>query len=546
MPTILKDKHYSTETFFIYLLLYLGDFDCLSGAVMVFGMWALPIKNTIPMYVALVPTFLFGWLLELNYRMFQNEADGICDMPLFDGEAPWWTVSIGTVGLQLLYAMYLIQKYDSIKTFKAPIDIMLVAITFLPQLVCIPGIFMGVFAPLYYYLTKVMFALLGFAQICYYYGNSGLPPRKLTQEELGQLNPGKWFMRDMLIGFAMLFYSMCVVIDTVRLTPAGILTLTYLTSFVGDWCTSLVIVLALSATFGFLSNLLVGLSRFLVTGQKEFAAAVFDVNIGHRVNIAMVIFCLEAGLLTVDDETRILNSRSVIFLTVYVILAQVWDMTEQQCHMVANSGETRSTFMYLRVLVFVFTITSIPTLITFKAAAFLSLDIWMLLNASGTIVVLSRAFCSLIELFLGTLAWHVDNHIDKVEDAIYYIRLFKNVTTSVASLMLGYYRLNAPFFSGWYVFRLVLVICEVVGFAKLIVYKEWVAFQNRRKFLKRLDAVPEATEEELRELNDVCSICFAEMNEGKVLQCSHIFHNACLRKWFQLRATCPMCNTAVF
>ena len=339
--------------------------------------------------------------------------------------------------------------------------------------------------------------------------------------------------------FALSFYCLCIMIDFYRLTPNEILSLSYLTSFIGDWCTSLVIVAGLSAMFGCLTNLLVGLSRFLVTGQKEFAAA-FDVNIGGPVNLTMTIFCLEAGLLTVDDETRMQNSKSVLFLTFYVILAQVWDMTGQQCYIVANSGETRTVFAYLRVLLFVFTITSIPTLITFKAATYLQLDVWMLLNASGTVVVLCRAFCSLIELVLGILAWHVDNHLDKVEDAIYFTRLFKNLATSITSLMLGYYRLNAPFFSGWFFVRLVLVICEVIGVAKLIVYREWVGFQNRRKFLKRLDAVPEATEEQLRELDDVCSICFVEMNEGKVLQCSHIFHNACLRKWFQLRTTCPM------
>ena len=507
----------------------------------------LPLNFTIALYIDLATSLPFGWLLELNYRMFQNEADGICDIQWGweYNEAPWWTVSIGTMVLQVLYAMYLIQKYDTIKTFK-PNDILSVVILFVAQMICIPGFFMSIVVPLYYYWTKILFAIIYLGQIAYYFENSGGIDLTKAITKLAQLKPGKWFTRDMLIGSALSFYCVCIVIDVYRLTPSGILTLSYLTSFIGDWCTSLVIVLALSATFGFISNLLVGLSRFLVTGQKEFAAAVFDVNIGHRVNIAMTIFCLEGGLLTVDDETRIENSRSVIFLTIYVILAQVWDMTEQQCYTVANSGETRSTFMYFRVLLFVFTITFIPTLITFKAATFLNLDIWMLLNASGTVMLLCRAVCSLIELFLGTLAWHVDNHIDKVEDAIYFTRLFKNLATGIAALMLGYYRLNAPFFPGWFFLRLVLIICHVIWVVKLVVYKEWVGFQTRRTFLKRLDVVPEATEEQLRELNDVCSICFTEMNEGKVLQCCHIFHKACLRKWFQLRTTCPMCNTVVF
>ena len=477
--------------------------------------------------------------------MYRNEAEGIYNTWWGEIEAPWWTLSLGTIAFQVLYVMYLTQKYDSIKNFKAN-DGWIVAVSLVPHLFCMSAIFISVSAPLYYYFTKILFTAIGFGQICYYYANSALALRKLSKEELDQLKPGRWFMRDLLVGFALSFYCLCIMIDVYRLTPNGILSLSYLTSFIGDWCTSLVIVAGLSAAFGFLSNLLVGLSRFLVTGQKEFAAAVFDINIGGLVNLTMPIFCLESGLLTDDEETRIQHSKSVIFLTFYVILGQVWGMTEQQCYIVANSGETRSVFAYFRVLLFVFTITSIPTLMTFKAATYLQLDVWMLLNASGAIVVLCRAFCSLIELVLGTLAWHVDNHLDKVEDAIYFTGLFKNMATSVTSVMRVYYRLSAAFFSGWFIVRLVLVICEVIGVANLIVYRGWVGFQNRRKFLKRLDALPEATEEQLRELNDVCSICFVEMNEGKVLQCSHIFHNACLRKWFQLRTTCPMCNTVVF
>ena len=221
-------------------------------------------------------------------------------------------------------------------------------------------------------------------------------------------------------------------------------------------------------------------------------------------------------------------------------------MTEQQCHIVANSGESHTGLAYLRVLLFAGTITAVPTIVTFRAATYLELDVWMLLNASGTIVILCRAVCSLVELALGSVAWHVDNHLDKVEDLIYFTRLVRNLLTAVTSLMLAYYRLFAPFFTGLFLFRLFLVACEVFGVANLIVYKEWIVFQNRRTFLKRLDTIPDATEEQLRELNDVCSICFAEMDAGNVLHCSHIFHTACLRKWFQLRSTCPLCNVAAF
>ena len=508
-------------------------------------MWAIPAKTIIPLYIATGTDILFGWLLETNYWMFQNEADGTCATWWFDIETPWWTVSVCTILLQLVYSVYLAQKYDSLTNFK-PYEICLPLITILPSLFCMTTIFISISAPVYYWFSKVIFAALGFCQVVYYYSISGLPLRKLTQEEINRLIPGKWFMRDLAVTFAVIYFTICILIDMVRLSEITVFSMSYLSAVVGDWCTSLVIVAALSSVFGILSNLLVAASRYLVTGQKDFATAVFDVNIGSRVNLAMTLFCLEAGILSVDDDTRIINFRSVMFLTFYVILAQVWDMTEQQCHIIANSGETGKWFAYIRVFLFLGIITSVPTIVTFQVASHLQLDIWMLLNASGNIVILCRGFCSVIEFVILTLAWYADNHLEKLEDLIYFVRLFKNLLTAVTSLMLGYHRLFAPFFSGWLVIRLFFIICEAIGIGKLMVYKEWLGFQNRRKFLKRINTVPDATEDQLRDLNDVCSICFAEMTEGKVLNCSHIFHNSCLRKWFQLRTTCPMCNATVF
>ena len=99
--------------------------------------------------------------------MYQNEAEEIYDTWWGDNEAPWWTVSIGTMAFQVLYIMYLTQKYDSIKNFKA-LDSWIIAASLAPHLFCMSAIFISVSAPLFYYLTKILFA------IYYYYANSGL------------------------------------------------------------------------------------------------------------------------------------------------------------------------------------------------------------------------------------------------------------------------------------------------------------------------------------------------------------------------------------
>lgn len=39
-----------------------------------------------------------------------------------------------------------------------------------------------------------------------------------------------------------------------------------------------------------------------------------------------------------------------------------------------------------------------------------------------------------------------------------------------------------------------------------------------------------------------CGICMEELTEQKPLLCTHAFHEECLRQWFQISSTCPMCR----
>ncbi|CEP00784.1 unnamed protein product (mitochondrion) [Plasmodiophora brassicae] len=54
----------------------------------------------------------------------------------------------------------------------------------------------------------------------------------------------------------------------------------------------------------------------------------------------------------------------------------------------------------------------------------------------------------------------------------------------------------------------------------------------------------DASEEELRELNDHCAICRDVLQFGrtKKLPCAHYFHLTCLRQWMKYRRTCPICR----
>lgn len=46
-------------------------------------------------------------------------------------------------------------------------------------------------------------------------------------------------------------------------------------------------------------------------------------------------------------------------------------------------------------------------------------------------------------------------------------------------------------------------------------------------------------------LEEVCSICYDEQDSWKQLPCGHVFHGACIERWFLERTICPNCTLDV-
>ncbi|XP_029822990.2 protein TRC8 homolog isoform X1 [Ixodes scapularis] len=71
------------------------------------------------------------------------------------------------------------------------------------------------------------------------------------------------------------------------------------------------------------------------------------------------------------------------------------------------------------------------------------------------------------------------------------------------------------------------------------------ALARRRAALHKLHSLPEATPQQLRDFDDVCAICFQELQAARVTRCRHFFHGACLRKWLYVRDMCPLCHSTL-
>ena len=64
--------------------------------------------------------------------------------------------------------------------------------------------------------------------------------------------------------------------------------------------------------------------------------------------------------------------------------------------------------------------------------------------------------------------------------------------------------------------------------------------------MNRILTLVDATEAQLQRYNDVCAICYSDMQtSAKITPCGHYFHGGCLKKWLFVQDHCPMCSAKI-
>lgn len=53
---------------------------------------------------------------------------------------------------------------------------------------------------------------------------------------------------------------------------------------------------------------------------------------------------------------------------------------------------------------------------------------------------------------------------------------------------------------------------------------------KRYIIVKKIELLPDATCKQLAKYNDICAICYDDLNSAKITNCNHYFHSKCLRR----------------
>ncbi|XP_060575294.1 E3 ubiquitin-protein ligase RNF139-like [Ruditapes philippinarum] len=357
--------------------------------------------------------------------------------------------------------------------------------------------------------------------------------------------PGKWFVRDSMAFFAIVYLTTILLIEvTVYQRPIlSFMSLNTCLEVLARWCTTHVIVLVISYVLGLLSNVTVALGNWFLTTEINLTEA-FNADIGEIVEGTALITFIEANVLALEDEEKVNAMGLIAFLTMYAIIFQTHDVLEQKIFQAINNETSPGVLFYMRAIILSGLLVTIPSLSTLLVSRNLNLSPWLLFFASGNCSLVVLTVTLMLESVLIKCTWYTSNHLTKIEDFLHYTMICKTFVLLLLNCVQCYCRYICPFFKGWWFIRLCLALFSFVAVTAILGLNEFNRYKTRQRIFTLLRNLQDVFFHDAEDTHE-CAICYIEMTNAKKLPCNHIFHYDCLRKWFVVRTVCPLCNTEI-
>jgi len=311
----------------------------------------------------------------------------------------------------------------------------------------------------------------------------------------------------------------------------------WLVTVVVGSCFNPIILLGITFHFGKLSELLVFLiNAFLGVAQPDFDAFKYNVE------VFFAVLCIESGLMTIDERTREQCLKVVIAMTLFNVVSHSLSRVKNEIVALANGGGQPPIKQYLRLIIVFIALAIGPSFCVFRLCTGLQTSVWPFYNAIGNFELHIEMIFLVIECLLLQASWWFAEKFHIINNILNYVRIVRTFSLLFASFLRCYYRLMSPFLTAFFWLRCVLNLIWL-GLATFgICYIGWAKYKISRELIDGIRNLPGCKPSPD---NSECSVCYTSMCLGKQLPCGHIFHQECIERWFQVKTTCPFCNSQV-
>ncbi|XP_074847732.1 RING finger protein 145-like isoform X2 [Carettochelys insculpta] len=316
-----------------------------------------------------------------------------------------------------------------------------------------------------------------------------------------------------------------------------------LLSSMAECCGTPYTLLGLTFTVSYLALAVLSLSKFYLLGYDAFRNG----NVMHRgvtEGVTLLLLALQTGLLDLQVLQRTFLLSIILFIVVTSTLQSMIEIADPIVLALAAS-RNRSLWKHFRGLSMCLFLLVFPCFMAYKIAHFFHMDFWLLILVSS---------CALASLqVLGTLFIYVlfmvellqDAPLEKMDEIICCVNAVSRVLEFLVAVCVVAYGTWESVFGEWSWVGASVIILHSYFNVWLRAQSGWESFLLRREAASKINSLPRATRRQLEDHDDVCAICFQEMNVAVITHCGHFFHTGCLRKWLYVRDTCPMCHQPV-
>lgn len=270
-----------------------------------------------------------------------------------------------------------------------------------------------------------------------------------------------------------------------------------------------------------------------------------DKSIGTISAILFYILSLQTNLTSLDPEKRFERLGRNLCLLGTAVLHFIHNIVNPLLLSLSASKNT-SLHRHVRALAVCAFLIVLPLSLLYYLWSDQTTSTWLLAVTAFSIEVIVKVIVSLALYVLFLIDAYRSTFWERLDDYVYYIRAFGNTVEFFFGIFL--------FLNGAWI-----LIYEYGGAIRALMMcihayfniwcearAGWSSFIKRRSAVSTINSLPEASSEQLNDLDDLCAICFQEMKSAKMTRCNHFFHGVCLRKWLYLQDRCPLCHEILY
>eukprot|EP00095_Tigriopus_kingsejongensis_P000282 snap_masked-scaffold816_size93094-processed-gene-0.5 protein:Tk00282 transcript:snap_masked-scaffold816_size93094-processed-gene-0.5-mRNA-1 annotation:"protein trc8 homolog" len=261
--------------------------------------------------------------------------------------------------------------------------------------------------------------------------------------------------------------------------------------------------------------------------------------------VLFFVLALQTGITSLEPQKRFARLCKNLYLLLTALFHFIHNMVGPVLMSLSASRQFNSR-KHLRALAICLFLVLAPLLLMAYLWQTFTVGTWLLSVTAFCIEVIVKV-CVTVSVYLLFVYDHYcqEGTWEQLDDAVYYVKAVGNTVEFCFAVFLFF---NGGwilmFESGGTIRALMMLIhayCNIWCEAKA----GWQTFIKRRTAVAKINGLPDASPEQLEEHNDVCAICYQDMQGAKVTRCRHFFHGVCLRKWLYVQDTCPLCHSGL-